>query len=243
MTPQRLEQVQLRADVDVERRHRLVERRLNERLRGEMEDAVRLDGPDEVVDGAGVGELAVEERDPALLRLVAQPALVAEAPLDEVDLAGAPEVLEILHARAPAHGPVDRDVGMLGEEVLGKVASGKASDAGDEDAHQVGNLASSLPSKRRAGPPPGQEHGEQGAGSKDGESDATGERALLLEVEPGRPHDRELERPVRDGQGVRDEPGARAAAPQRARQEADAEKALGEMRRAGDELDLGLEWE
>src|SRR5439155_6751438 len=96
-----LEQVELRFDVDPERRRGLVERRLHERLRREVEDALRLNRRDELLDRAGIRELAVEQRDAALVRVVAQRRARRVAALDEVELALREDVLEILHPRSP----------------------------------------------------------------------------------------------------------------------------------------------
>src|SRR5437899_13103525 len=81
----RFEDVELRLDVDAHRRRGLVERRLHERLRGEMEDAVGPDRANELLHGAGVGELAVEEAYAVFARLVALARPRGVATLDDVE--------------------------------------------------------------------------------------------------------------------------------------------------------------
>jgi len=134
-----LEEVHLRLDVDVQRGGGLVEALLDEGLRCEVKDPLRLHGRDQVLDRAGVGQLAIEEGDPTFLPLVTEGLPVAVASFDDVDLLGAAERLQVLHARTPPERPVDGDIGMLGKEILGKVTSGHAGDAGNEDAHWAKN--------------------------------------------------------------------------------------------------------
>ena len=133
----RLEEVELGLDVDPHRRGRLVERGLDERLRGKVEDAVRAQGRDELLDRAGVGELAVEERDAALPGLVGLAGARGVAAFDDVEDPAGGELLEVFHARAPAVGPVDRDLGVLGEDVFGEVAAREARDPGDQHPHRA----------------------------------------------------------------------------------------------------------
>src|SRR5207245_9226840 len=128
----RLEEVQLGLDVVDERRGRLVERRLDERLRREVEDPIGKDSVDELLDGAGVGELAVEERDAALASLVALARAGREAALDNVEHAPQRERFEVLHARAPAVSAEDGDVRVIREDGFGKVASGETRHSGDQ---------------------------------------------------------------------------------------------------------------
>src|SRR5258706_4038810 len=110
-----------------------------------MEDPLRLDRRDELLDRAGVGQLAVQQRDSSALALVAQAGARRIAALDEVDLLLSGEVLEVLHARAPPVRAVDGDVGVVGEDVFGKVASGEAGDAGDQDPHSATTIAIAMP--------------------------------------------------------------------------------------------------
>src|SRR5256885_604350 len=106
-----------------------------------------------MLDCAGVGELAIEEREPALLLLVTEGLPVAVASLDDVHLLGATQGLEVLHPRAPAECAVDGDIGVLGEEILGEVTSGHAGDAGDQNAHCGVRIARAMPRLGRpAGP-------------------------------------------------------------------------------------------
>src|SRR5207253_4672440 len=109
-----------------------------EGLRRKMEDALRLHRRDELLDRTRVGELAVEERDAALLALVAQRRAGRVAALDDVELLLREELLEVLHTRTPPVRPVDGDARVLGEDVLGKVAPGEAGDTGNKDAHSRG---------------------------------------------------------------------------------------------------------
>src|SRR2546428_11404427 len=102
-----------------------------------MEDAVGPHRADELLHGAGVGELAVEEADAVLARLVALARASGVAALDNVEDASRHQRLEGLHARAPAVGAEDRDPGVLGEDVLGEVAAREPGDTGDEDAHRA----------------------------------------------------------------------------------------------------------
>src|SRR5206468_6153017 len=72
VTPDRLQQVELRLDVDAERGGGLVERRLDVRLRGEVEDSLRLDRRHELFDGTRVRELAVEQGHATASAIVAE---------------------------------------------------------------------------------------------------------------------------------------------------------------------------
>ena len=92
---------------------------------------------DELLDGAGVGELAVEQRDAALAGLVALARAGREAALDDVEHAPQRERFEVLHARPPAVSAEDGDVRVIREDVFGKVAPGEAGDTGDQDAHRA----------------------------------------------------------------------------------------------------------
>src|SRR5438046_1868433 len=69
-----------------------------------MEDALRLHRGDELLDRARVRELAVEERDAALLGFAAQTGSVAVAAFDDVDPAGAGQLLDGRHAGPTATG-------------------------------------------------------------------------------------------------------------------------------------------
>src|SRR5712691_5224258 len=82
--PDRLEQVELRLDVDAQRRRRLVERGLDIRLCREVEDALRLDRGDELLDGTGVGELAVQEGHATATAVVAERRAGRVPPLDHL---------------------------------------------------------------------------------------------------------------------------------------------------------------
>src|SRR2546428_6367538 len=101
-----------------------------------MEDATRRDRADELLHRAGVGELAVEEGHPPRARRVGLARAGGVAALDDIEDALRRECVEVLHARAPAVRPEDRDVWVLGEYVLREVAAGEAGDAGDQDAHR-----------------------------------------------------------------------------------------------------------
>ena len=61
--------------------------------------------------GAGVDELAAQEREPTLLRLAAEGLPVAVPSFDDVDLLGPAKRLEILHPRASKGHAEARSVG------------------------------------------------------------------------------------------------------------------------------------
>src|SRR6266571_4273628 len=110
-----------------------------------MEDAVRPRRSDQLFDGTGIGELAVEERDATLVRLVSLTCARRVATFDDVEDALRHERVEVLHPRAPPIGAEDGDIGVLGEDVLSEVASGETGDTGDKDAHRARTLARVVP--------------------------------------------------------------------------------------------------
>src|SRR5256712_13473293 len=95
-----------------------------------MEEAVGPYRADELLHGAGVGELAVEEADAVFARLVALARSHGVAALDDIEDPSRHERLEVLHARAPAVGAEDGDPGGLGEEGFGGVAAPEPREAG-----------------------------------------------------------------------------------------------------------------
>src|SRR5206468_12283145 len=137
VTPDRLEQVELRLDVDAERGGGLVERRLHVRLRGEVEDALRLDRRHELFDGARVRELAVEKGHATTAAVVAERPARRIPALDHLDLVLGGQDLEVLGTRTPPVRRVDRDVWVVGEDVLREVAAGEAGDTREQDPHRA----------------------------------------------------------------------------------------------------------
>src|SRR6266511_2628404 len=135
VTPDRLEEVQLRFDVDAQRRSGLVERELHVRLRREVEDALRLDRGDELFDRAGIGELAVQERHATAAAVIAERPAGGIPALDHLDLVLGGQDLEILGTRTPPIRRIDRDVGMVSQDVLREMAAGEAGDTRDQDTH------------------------------------------------------------------------------------------------------------
>src|SRR5688572_21193912 len=135
--PDRLQQVELRLDVDAQRRARLVERRLHVRLRGKMEYPLRLDRRDELLDRTGIGELAVQERDTSAPPVIAERPTGGVPALDHLHLVLSGESLEILGTRTPSIRRVDRDVGVIGEDVFSEVTAGEAGDTRDQDPHRT----------------------------------------------------------------------------------------------------------
>ena len=98
-----------------------------------------------ILDGAGVGELAVEERDATLVRLVGLTRAGRITTLDDIEDALRHERVEVLHPRAPPIGAEDGDIGVLGEDVLSEVAAREPGDTGNEDAHRARTLARVVP--------------------------------------------------------------------------------------------------
>src|SRR5437899_3841092 len=112
-----------------------------------MEDAVGTHRADELLHRAGVRELAVEEADAILARLVALARSRGVAALDDVEHAFGGEHVEVLHARAPAVGAEDGDPGVLGEDVFGEVAAREPGDTGDQDPHSRETLPRAVPAR------------------------------------------------------------------------------------------------
>src|SRR6266542_824838 len=133
----RLEQVDLRRDVVGEGSRGRGPAGGHEALRGEMEDAVRLDGADHAADGAAVLQLAVDYRHLAALDEAAQAGLIGDAlPLVEnVEQLTRAQVLQVVELAAPAERAKDLDVWVMLGQVLGQEAAGHPGDAGDQDAH------------------------------------------------------------------------------------------------------------
>src|SRR5438093_2574337 len=102
-----------------------------------MKDPIGKHSVDELLDGACVGELAVEQRDAALASLVALARAGREAALDNVEHAPQRERFEVLHARAPAVSAEDGDVRVIREDVFGEVASSEPGDSRDQNAHRA----------------------------------------------------------------------------------------------------------
>src|SRR5436853_7268492 len=110
-----------------------------------MEDAVGHAAPDELLDRARVGKLAVEKAHAAFARLVGLTGAGRVPALDRIEHAARSERLEVLHPRAPPVRAEHGDVGVLGEDVFSEVAAGKARDPGDQDAHRPQSLAITVP--------------------------------------------------------------------------------------------------
>ncbi len=106
----RLEEVQEPEDVDAERARGVVPRGLGARLRGQVDDPVRMDE----IEGGVHGRRVLEVR------------------LDHGDAPRKP------NARAPVglHDAEDLHARMLGAQELGHVAPDEARDSGDEDLHR-----------------------------------------------------------------------------------------------------------
>src|SRR2546430_1535047 len=110
-----------------------------------MEDAIGPRRRDQLLDRTCVGELAVEERDATLVRLVGLARACRVPTLDDIEDALRHERVEVLHSRAPPVGAEDGDIGMLGEDVLSEVAASEPGDTGDQDAHRARTLARVMP--------------------------------------------------------------------------------------------------
>jgi hypothetical protein len=102
-----------------------------------VEDPLRLDRCDELLDRAGVRELAVEERHAAFTAVLAERPAGRIPALDHLHFVLGSQGLEVLHARAPPVRRVDRDVGLVRQDVLREVAAGEAGDTCDEDPHRA----------------------------------------------------------------------------------------------------------